>query len=151
MFTQPRACSREEGNTLVLSIVLSAVAIALVLTLATITQMHIERKRLLALADTAAIHAAGAIDEAAYFAQPGSQVPLTNESVQQATHSFLTRMPEGQRSRFHGLSVASPTSAVDGETAQVTLSAHIRPGYIPWAITGVDGIRVEVTSAARAD
>ena len=151
---QRRSCrgsSPEAGNTLVLSIVLSAVAIALVLTLATVTQMHIERKRLLALADAAAIHAASAIDEPAYFAEPGSEVPLSDATVNAAVEDFLSHLGPGQRSRLRGLSVGSPTNAVNQETAQVTLSAYIRPGYIPWALTGFEGFRIEVTSAARAD
>src|SRR5690625_1163306 len=141
----------EAGNTLVLSIVLAAVAIALVFTLATVTQMHIERKRLLALADAAAIHAAAAIDEPAYFAEPGSHVPLSDSTVRAAVDDFLSHLAPGQRSRLHGLSVSSPTNAINQETAQVTLSAYIRPGYIPWAITAFEGFRIEVTSAARAD
>ena len=77
------------GNTLVLSIVLCAVAIALVLTLATVTQMHIERKRLLALADAAAIHAASAIDEPAYFAEPGSRCLSVTQPFEQRLTTFL--------------------------------------------------------------
>lgn len=143
--------SPEEGNTLVLSIVLSAVAIALVFTLATVTQMHIDRKRLLALADAAAVDAASAIDEPAYFAEPGAQVPLSDATVHAAVNGFVARLPPGQRTRLRGLTVGSPTGAINEETAQVTLSAYIRPGYIPWALTGFEGFRIEVTSAARAD
>ena len=141
----------ENGNTLIISIVLAAVAIALVLTFATITQIHIERKRLLALTDAAALHAASAIDEAAYYSTPGANVPLTDASVHESVVDFLTRTPAGQRSRLHGLRLGAPTSAVGGETAQVTLSAFVRPGYIPWSVVPFEGFRLEVTSAARAD
>ena len=141
----------EAGNTLILSIVLCAVAVALVFTFATITQMQIERKRLLALTDAAALHAASAIDESQYFATPGADIPLTDTSVRHAVEDFLTRLPAGQHSRLHRLQLDSPTSAIGGETAQVTLSALVRPGYIPWSVVPSEGFRLEVTSAARAD
>lgn len=136
---------------MVLSIVLSAVAIAVVLTFATITQMHIDRKRLLALTDSAAIHAASALDEDRYFSEAGATVYLTDHTVRAAAAEFLTRVPPGQRARLHGVQVSSPTGALGDSTAQVTMAAQIRPGYIPWAVLPVQGISVEVTSAARAD
>src|SRR5690625_2847058 len=125
-----RGYSPEAGNTLVLSIVLSAVAIALVLTLATVTQMHIERKRLLALADAAAIHAASAIDEPAYFAEPGSEVPLSDSTVRAAVDDFLTHLGPGQRSRLRGLSVGSPTNAVNQERSEEHTSELQSRGHL---------------------
>jgi|SRR5690625_4783899 len=140
----------EEGNATILSIVLAAVAIALVLTFAAITELHIDRKRLLALADAAALHAASAIDEEAYFASPGADVPVSPATVSAAAAGFIERLPPAQRARFHDLALSSAT-AVDSRTAQVTLSALIRPSYIPWAATPSGGLRLEVTAAARAE
>lgn len=142
---------REEGNTLILSIVLSAVAIALVLTFGTITQMQIERKRLLALTDAAALYAATALDESAYFTEPGAEIVLTDATVRGAVHEYVAQLPLAQRGRFEGLALSTPTAARDAHTAEVTMSAFVRPGFIPWSITPFEGFRIEVTSAARAD
>lgn len=141
----------EAGNTILLSVILSAVAIALVLTFGSITQMHIERKRLLALADAAALHAASALDEDHYYTTPGADLHLTDASVHAAVEDFLVRTPAAQHNRLHALQIDSPTAAIDGDTAQVTLSAFIRPTYIPWSVTPFEGFRIQVSTTARAD
>lgn len=141
----------EAGNTILLSVILSAVAIALVLTFASITQMHIERKRLFALADAAALHAASALDEDHYYTTPGADLQLTDTSVRSAVEDFLTRTPSVQHNRLHSLQISSPTSAIDGDTAQVTLSAFIRPTYIPWSVTPFEGLRIQVSTTARVE
>ncbi len=141
----------ERGNTLILSIALSAIAIALVLTFATITQIQIERKRLLALTDMAALYAATEIDEERYYSDPSVGVPLSDESVRLGVDTYLERLPASQASRFHQLSVTAPTRALNGNTAQVTLTAYVRPGYIPWGVIPFDGFFIETTSSARAD
>lgn len=141
----------ERGNTLILSIALSAIAIALVLTFATITQIHLERKRLFALTDSAALYAASAIDEWHYYTDPAAIVPLTDRSVRSGVASYLGQIPGSQSSRFHGLTVASPTGSVHGRIAQVTLAAYVQPGYIPWGIIPFDGFYIETTSTAHAN
>lgn len=141
----------EAGNTLLLSVILTAVAIALVLTFASITQMHIERKRLLALADAAALHAASALDEEAYYTTPGADLILTDTTVHSAVETFLSDVPSSQHDRLHRLMIVSPTGAIGGDTAEVTLSAFIRPTYIPWSVTPFEGFRIQVNTTARAE
>lgn len=141
----------EEGNTLILSIVLSAVAIALVLTLGAITQIHIERKQLLALTDTAALHAASAIDEQVYYSRPGADIPLTDASVRRGVEEFIGNMPTPHRERFHSLQVADPTGAAGPTTAEVTLGAYVRPGYIPWTVAPFEGFYIYTTSSATTE
>lgn len=140
----------ERGSTLALSIVLAAVALALVLTFAAITHLQIERKRLLSLADATAAHAASALDEEAYFSQPGPDVLLSTATVQAAAREYLAKLPPAHLARFEGLDVGSPTQALDETTAQVTLTSRVQPQFLPWGMAPLT-LSIEVTSAARAD
>lgn len=144
----PRVPSDEHGNTLILSITLSAVAIALVLTFAAITQIHIERKRLLSLTDTAVLHAAGVFDEGHYYAGNTSEVPLTDSSVKAGVEEYLSLVPHQHYAKFHELTITDPTGVTPEGSAQVTLRAFIRPGYIPWGVIGLEGFRIETTAQA---
>lgn len=140
----------ERGSTLVLSIVLAVVALALVLTFAAITHLQIERKRLLSLADATAAHAASALDEEAYFTRPGPDVLLSTATVQAAATEYLAKLPPAHHARFEGLHVGSPTQALDSTTAQVTLASQVQPQFLPWGVAPLT-LSIEVTSAARAD
>ena len=61
---------REQGQIMLLTLAFGTLVLALVLVVASASAVHIERKRLLALADGAAADAADAIDLAAYYAAP---------------------------------------------------------------------------------
>ena len=139
----------ERGNTLILSIVLGAVAIALVLTFATITELHIERKRLLALTDMAALHAASSNDDGKYYSGATSEVTLTTESVRVGVKEYLSLVPHQQMNRFHKLSVSEPTGLSPQGGAEVTLQAFIRPAYIPWGVINHEGFYIQTTSWAQ--
>lgn len=139
---------------MLLTLVFGALVLTLVLVVASASAVHIERKRLLALADGAAADAADAVDVAAYYGAPAgstdgaTRVPLSDASVDAAVREYLGLAPVGE---FDGLRVAEPTGTPDGVTAQVTLTATARPPLIPWVLVPwSDGVALRVTSTARA-
>ena len=143
---------------MLLTLAFGTLVLALVLVVASASAVHIERKRLLALADGAAADAADAIDLAAYYAVPAggapgavTRVPLSDASVQAAVQEYLRASPPALVGEFERLRVAEPTGTPDGTTAQVTLNAIARPPLVPWALLPwSDGVALRVTSTARA-
>lgn len=142
----------ESGQITLLTLGFALVAIALILVVASASSIHLERKRLLALADGAAADAADAIDVERYYrAEPlDVGVPLTDASVRAAVEAHLDAAVAG--SRFEHLTIAGATGTTDGHTARVTLSAVARPPLVPWVLVPwIDGIEIEVTSWADSD
>ncbi|WP_098485523.1 hypothetical protein [Georgenia soli] len=142
---------------MLLTLAFGVLVLALVLVVASASAVHIERKRLLALADGAAADAADAIDLAAYYATPAgspdaaTRVPLSDASVEAAVQEYLRASPPALVAEFERLRVAEPTGTPDGTTAQVTLTATARPPLVPWALLPwSDGVALRVTSTARA-
>jgi hypothetical protein len=147
----------EEGQIMLLTLAFGVLVLTLVLVVASASAVHIERKRLLALADGAAADAADAIDVAAYYGAPArsaegpTRVPLSDASVDAAVHEYLGAAPAAVVGEFDDLHVAEPTGTPDGSTAEVTLTATARPPLVPWVLVPwSDGIALRVTSTARA-
>jgi hypothetical protein len=132
----------------VLSLVFTSIALALVVVVVAVTSVHLERKRLLTLADGAALHAASVIDEAAFYgADRGDAPTLTRASVEAAAGDYLSRSPEAAGLRdLEMLEASTP----DGESATVTLVAFARPALIGWLVDLVgDGVAISASSSAR--
>ncbi|GAA1621300.1 hypothetical protein [Georgenia ruanii] len=151
------APAREEGQILLLTLAFATLVLALVLVVSSASAVHIERKRLLALADAVAADAADALDEARYYGGAGTggpgptRVPLSEASVEEAVGHYLAAAPAAVVGEFEGLRVGEPTGTPDGVTAQVTLVARVRPPLVPWVLLPWrDGIAVHATSTARA-
>lgn len=144
----------DDGQIMLLSIAYGLVALALVLTVVSVSAIYLERKQLLALADAVAADAADAVDEESYFGSDRGEtpaLPLTDASVQHAAQDYLAAAPAGVVD-FESLAIAQPTGTPDGTTAQVSLSAVVRPPLVTWAIAPwQDGFTVTVTSSAEAD
>ena len=147
----------DDGQILLLTLAFATLVLALVLVVAGASAVHIERKRLLALADAVAADAADALDEATYYGGAGSEgagptrVPLSEASVDAAVADYLAAAPAAVVGEFEGLRVAEPTGTPDGVTAQVTLVALVRPPLVPWVLAPwSDGLTVHATSTARA-
>lgn len=133
----------ERGSVLLLSLGALAVAAALVVTVAVVSALYLDRRELLSLADASAAHAASALDPAAYAA---GDLRLTDAGVRRAVDDLLRDSP----TTLSGVVVAEPTGTPDGRTAQVTLRALARPGPLPWALAPWSkGITIEVTALAR--
>lgn len=147
-----RRAGDDSGQVLLLALVYGLVAILLVLVVVAASAVHLDRKRLLALADAAALDAADAVDEPAYFAATGAggidAVPITDRTVRESVTAYLQR--QDAPSRFVGLAVdTSATGTPDGETAVVVLTARSVP-FLPDVVAGRYRAGVPLRVAASA-
>jgi hypothetical protein len=137
---------------MLLAIAYGLLALLLVGVVASATAVHLDRKRLLVLADLAALEAADAVDVPAYYADPRAEasaaVRVEPGDVAAAVEDFLATAPEA--ARFTDLVVVEATST-DGRTARVTLRATARVPLLS-VVTAAwsDGIELVVTTQARA-
>ena len=158
---------RDDGQVMLLSIAFGVLALLLVTVVVSASSVHLERKELFALADLAALDAAAALDEAAYFGRtatagapgcgpgcpPGTGdaahlLLLSDASVRAAVEDYLAdAAPSSDLERLTLVEASTP----DGRTAQVRLQALARPALLSW-ITAPwsDGVLLDVTTSARA-
>ncbi len=145
----------DSGQVLLLALAYGLVAILLVLMVVAASAVHLDRKRLLGLADAAALDAADAVEEGAYFdatERPDGVdvVPLTDRTVRDSVLDYLERQ-EGS-SRFVDLAVdTGATGTSDGQTAVVVLTARSLP-LLPEALSGrwAAGVPLRVTASASS-
>ena len=141
----------EEGQVLLVILVYCLITVSLVGVVTSASAVHLERKRLLALADGAALDAADALDTDAFYrrgASPGVGVPLTDASVRASVHEYVELA--GAREQFEHFAVAAGTGTADGRTAQVTLVARARPPLLTSAVSVLtEGVPLTVTASAR--
>ncbi len=148
------------GQVTILVIGFVVVALALVAVVVSATQVHLERTRLAALADLAALDAAGRVADAAYYspsgnggegAEPSSAAGLapSDEDVAATVDAYLVEHPDAA-ARWADLRVLEAGSP-DGRTVRVRLGAVVRPAWTAWVLGSfTDGIAVQVSSSARA-
>ncbi|WP_028047646.1 pilus assembly protein TadG-related protein [Cellulomonas sp. URHE0023] len=142
----------DDGQIMILTLGFVVVALLLVTVVASAAHVHLERKRLLALADVLALEGADAVASDRYFA-PGSDeqpgLPLTDTAVRQGIEEYLRDNPDvtGQWDQLVVLSATTP----DGASARVHLGAVTHPVLISWVLSPwQDGIALEAESVARA-
>jgi hypothetical protein len=145
----------DDGQVTLLAILFTMLALLLVTAVVSATGIHLERKRLLALADALSLEAADALSPATVYADPerrpqaGAAVPLTDRDVTRAVDRYLHDNPTAAAG-FAGLSVQAQVSD-DGRTAEITLGALARPTILSWVTAPwSDGIALQVESSARA-
>lgn len=152
----------DEGRIMLLGLLYGLLAILLVTVVVSATGVHLERKRLLALADLAALEAADALDQDAYFRRAGTRTEegdhdtgddpadvlvLTEASITDAVTDQLA--VAGAPTGLTDLTLVDATT--DGTTVTVTLAATSHPVLLTWVTAGwADGIDLVVTSSARA-
>lgn len=143
---------REDGQILLLSLVFGVITLALVLVVASISSIYLERKELLALADALAADVVDAVDTETYYTDPEvAHLPLTDSSVHAAVQDYLAAAPASVAGEFEDFAVAAPTGTPDGQVAEVTLSARVRPPVLPWVLMPwADGFEIEVTARGVA-
>lgn len=135
----------ERGGILALTLGVLGVAALLIVVVAVASSVYLDRRELLALADTTAAHAATRIDPAAYAE---GTIMLTDQGVRTAALDFLASAPSSVTD-LPGLALVEPTGASGATTAQVTLTAYSRPAFLPWLLMPwSDGIAMTVTSSA---
>lgn len=146
--SEPRG---DGGQVLVLVLVYVLIAVSLVAVVASASAVHLERKRLLALADAAALDAADALDAAVFYrrgAGPQTGVPLTDASVRASVEQYVE--VAGARERFTGFAVAASTGTDDGRTAEVAFVASAQlPLVAPMLAAFADGVPLRVSATAR--
>lgn len=138
----------EDGKVMILMLGVAMVVIALVLVVASVSAVHIQRKQLLAAADAAALSAAASLDEAGFYAEGGNRLVVSDQSVHTAVTDYLADHagPLGLRD----VRVGIPTGEEDGAVV-VTLSALAEVPFAPWLTDAIpDALRVEVSVRARA-
>jgi uncharacterized membrane protein len=137
----------EDGSTLVLTIFYGFLALVLVLMVVAATSLYLERKRLLTLADGAALAGAESFPLDSVAPAPGTGVlkpVLTPAGVDAAVRDYLADAPNA---RFEGLVVTRATS-IDGQSATVSLSAYWRPPVLTLVLPA--GVPLDVTAVARS-
>lgn len=141
----------DAGQATWLAIGYALIALVLITVVVSASAVHLERKRLLALADLAALDAADAIDTDAYYARdagPGSLVVLGDDEVHDEVVDYLTMAAPA--ARLSDLTLVE--ARTDGRTATVTLHAVAHPPLVSWVLAPwSDGIDLLVTSSARTD
>ncbi|MEZ0447350.1 pilus assembly protein TadG-related protein [Cellulomonas sp. ICMP 17802] len=150
----PRA-GADDGQIMILTLGFVVVALLLVTVVVSAAGVHLERKRLLALADVLALEAADAVGDDRYFAPGAGQgdpetsgLPLTDTAVRAAVDEYLEDNPDAVASwdEFAVLSASTP----DGRSAEVHLGAVVRPALVSWVLAPwTDGIALEADSVAR--
>lgn len=130
-------------------------ALLLITAVVSATGIHLERKRLVALADALSLEAADAMDTSVVYRsgarapEPGAGLVLTDHDVSGAVDTYLRDNPEAAAG-FTGLVVRSEVEP-DGRTARVELVAVAHPTLISWVTAPwSDGVTMHAESSARA-
>lgn len=137
------------GQVMVLTLGAVLIAVALVLVVASAAQVHLERKRLLALADVLALEAADAVPDQVYYDVDGTRIVLTDASVRDSVEDYLAAHPD-QSAGLRGFAVVR-ADAPDALTARVHLSARVVPSATAWVLAAwSDGIPIEAAAHATS-
>lgn len=135
--------SDDDGSTLLLILVYALIATLLALVLASATSLFLEHKRLLALADGAALAASEAYDlSATRVTASGVEAVLDPAAAALAASRFVERAPV-RLDEVRVESVATP----DAVTAVVAVSSAWHPPVLSLVVP--DGFRLHASSSAR--
>lgn len=132
---------------MLLILVFTMICIVLITGVIAVTSVHLQRMKLLDVADGAALAAANALDDTAYQGGVGDAVPLSNATVQQAAADYVSSRPLPGGMASWGL--GGGTGTPNGELAVVHMSCVAEVPFVGWMLG--DGVTVNVVSRARAD
>lgn len=136
---------QEEGAAVPLIVGLFAIALAFVVIAAGATSLHLDRLRLLTVADGAALAGAESFRVADVSVSGDEVVPaLTSSAVREAVDAYVA---DAAAPGLEDLTVVQATTA-DGRGATVELRATWRPPLVSPLLP--DGLPVTVTSTAAA-
>lgn len=135
--------SSEEGSTLILTIFYGALALAIVLAAAAITSMYMEKKRLFAVADAAALAGSEAITVDVDASSGRPSVKLAPGDVRDAVDEFIAASPSDTH---EGVRIERATT-LDGVSATVTVSEFWAPPVV--TLFAPKSFRIEATGVAR--
>ena len=149
--TARREQPRDDGQIMLLTLGFVVVAMLLVTVVVSAAGVHLERKRLLALADVLALEGADAVGDDRYYVSGSDDqrgLPLTDAAVRRGIEEYLHDNPDATVGwdQFTVLSATTP----DGSSAEVHLGAVTHPVLISWVLAPwQDGISLEAVSTAR--
>ncbi|WP_377643816.1 hypothetical protein [Oryzobacter terrae] len=134
----------------VLILGLTVIAAVLVAGTVAVTSAHLSRMRLLDVADGAALHAANALDDAAYRDGIGRAVPLSTASVRERAAQYVGGRPRpGSIDQWR---LGPRTGTPDGVTAVVALTGEAELPLVGGVLRSLGAdITISVVSEARAD
>lgn len=137
----------EDGHVMVLMIGYVLLVLLVVTVVAAAGSLYLGQKKLLSIADSAALAAADTfvLSGGSATADPGTL--LTNQGVRSAVQDYLAGIEPP--TTIGGMSLATETGAPDGHTAYVAMTAVVHPLFINFLVP--DGIPIKVTSTARAN
>lgn len=137
----------DDGQMIVLVIGYVLLALLIATVVMAVSSIYIEHKKLLSLADGAAVAAADSFTLGQLESAGGSpSAVLSGSRVRGAAVDYLNR--NGAFTRLGGLAVGPGTGSPDGSTAVVVLSAAVHPPVVNFLVP--DGIRIEASSTARS-
>lgn len=140
--------SNDDGQITVLIIGYMLLSLLVVAVVTAASAVYIEHKKLLSVADGAALSAADTFSVASINSGGGEPTPaLDSTSVSQAAAAYLER--SGSVARFNDLAIDPATGAPDERTARVVLTAVVHPPIVNFLVPA--GIPIAATADARAD
>lgn len=139
-----RAMRRDDGSILPLVLLGAFLGLTLIIVAIGATSLYLERKRLLSLADGAALAGAEAFDLAAVGPGGDWRAPnLDSGDVLGAVEDHLAVVPH----RLEGLELVQ-AGTPDGRSARVVLAAEWRPPVVGAVLP--EALRLEVSATARS-
>lgn len=140
--------AEEDGQITVLVIGYILLSLLVVAVVTAVSAVYIEHKKLLSVADGAALSAADSFSVASIDSIGGEPAPaLDSRSVSSAAAAYLER--SDALSRFNDLDLDPATGAPDSRTARVALTAVVHPPIVNFLVP--TGIPIVATAEARAD
>ncbi|NVM97456.1 hypothetical protein G6035_02100 [Arthrobacter sp. SDTb3-6] len=122
------------------------IALLLMTVVAAGSSLYIGHKRLLSLADGAALAAADTFTLAGGSAENAPGTVLTGRGINAAAVEYLSGADVPRA--LSGVQLAAGTGTPDGRTAEVRVTGIVHPMFINFLVP--DGIRLTVTGTARA-
>jgi uncharacterized membrane protein len=136
----------DEGSTLVLTIFYAGLSLIVVLLVVSASSLYLERSRLYAVADGAALAGAESFGLGGVDVNESRVAPrLDDAQVTAAVDDYLAATPSAEG--FSELAVEHAGTS-DGRSATVTLSAVWHPVFVSILVPA--GFHLEVTSVARS-
>lgn len=147
-----RAVARDDGNISLLTLGVLVLALMTLLVISAATSVHVQRLRLVHLADEMALDAADALDLDRYYAGEvrhptgDAAIDVAQRRMEEAVAQHLAGRDPAHLEGVRVLAVTTP----DGATAVVTLSQRVYPLFqlevlMPFA----DGIEIRAVGSAR--